>query len=71
MSHMPSRNLQITDVLSHYIAIHSPVTYDQLSLYYVEIHTDDPPVISSTLGVNLDRIMDNILYALGKSDVPL
>ena len=38
----------------------------------VEIHSDDPPIISSAYGVSLDsRVLDKILYAVGKSDMPL
>jgi len=41
-------------------------------IYYDEMHTDDSQVISSTYGVNLKRrILDNILYVAGNTDIPL
>jgi len=38
----------------------------------VEIHTDDPQIISSAYGVNLDsRMVDEILCIFGQCDMPL
>jgi len=45
---------------------------DQRLTWYGEIHTDDPPIISSAHWVNLDsRMSDNILYVVDKSNMPL
>jgi hypothetical protein len=36
------------------------------------IHNDDPPIISSIYGLNLERrILDNILYEVDSGEIPL
>jgi hypothetical protein len=44
---------------------------DQLLIYYAEIHSGDPQIISSAYGVSLvGRTFDKILYEIDSNDMP-
>jgi len=46
--------------------------YDQQLTCCLEFHVDDTPIVFCTYEVNLDsRMLDKILYKVGKSDKPL
>jgi hypothetical protein len=44
---------------------------DQLLAYYIKTNIDDPPVITSVYGLNLERrILDEIWLKVDNSDIP-